>query len=272
VTILGPDREPFLDDEPLAPPADTGPQPEPEPEPEPETQPEPPPKGWNRRGLLGAVLGLAAVGATLIGSFLKLCTAQLSFGASPQEVLTVTSWRVDPSTQFDPLLAVSNGIPLVFGAVLVGFGAVAALFAAPPSAPLAMRRLARVLVAIGAAFLAGSVWTVGMQVSSMVDSFESLGRDEGFRGLTVSAEVGSGFWLLLGAALAAIVAMVLTLLPPSAGRRAKRAAAAGGGAIVWQLEDEDTQERVEPPTPGEAFPMLDEPLDLPQPYSPEHTP
>lgn len=266
MTILGPNREPFLDDEPLAPPFEAGDPPESEPEPDP--QPEPQPLGWNRRGLFGAALGLAAVGVTLVGSFLKLCSAQLAVDGTPREVLTVTSWRVDPSTQFDPLLAVSNGVPLVFGAVLVGFGAVAALFAAPPSAPLAMRRLARMLVAVGAAFLAGAVWTVGMQVSSMVDSFEALGRAEGFRSLTVGAQVGSGFWLLLGAALGAVLAMVLTLLPPSAGRRAKRAAAAGGGAIVWQLQDEDTEERVEPPTPGEAFPMLDEPLDLPQPYSP----
>src|SRR5262249_8778484 len=138
--------------------------------------------------------------------------------------VTYTAWQVSSGSPLDPISPGTSGIPLVIGAVVLGFGALAALLSAPASAPLGMRRIARRLTAAGAAFLVGAVWTTGMQVAASVRTYN------GFRDLVpfnddvaIHALPGTGLWLLVGAALAGLVAMVLTFLPRSSGRRSAAA-------------------------------------------------
>lgn len=96
------------------------------------------------------------------------------------------------------------GYPLVF-AVLMLFGA------AVLSRPVRTVRAAGVVTAVGTAFLAGVVWSIGLQLSSQVGLMREIEIMAG--GAVIEWDVGTGLGLLLVAVAFAVAATVLAFLP-----------------------------------------------------------
>jgi hypothetical protein len=187
-------------------------EPGPVPAPIPAAQPVPawpptPPPSRVRPATVGALLAVAAAVLVIVGSFLPLFIAEVRAAAGVGLTITITSWDfqakaasgLGPASRYGATAI--NGIPLVFGAVTLLIGGVLAFLAAARRSTPATSLAAALITALGAAFLAGTAWTIGMQVISWFDSFRPTGSATG-----VDLDAGIGLWILLLAAAAAITA------------------------------------------------------------------
>lgn len=167
---------------------------------------------WDRLRLAASVLGLAAGVLTVLGSFLTLFSLEVT-GGPLDSTVTVNAWGVDLSgdaTKFGELPI--SGPPVIVAAVLLLGASATCGYAALPGAAPVVRRVGGTLAVAAAAFLAGVVWTVALQVSSLIDSVGPTdGADTG--DLEADAGAGIGYWALLVAVALAIAAVVLAVLP-----------------------------------------------------------
>jgi hypothetical protein len=147
---------------------------------------------------------------TLLGSFLTLYTTKLG-----SLVLKITSWdiRADAGGQAIPSgLVPDNGAPLVLGATILLSAALLGLVANALPARLGIGRANILLAAAGAAFLAGTTFSLGMQELSWMELFAPrVVQSEDVRGT-----IGPGFWLLVVATVIALASPVLAWLPAQA--------------------------------------------------------
>jgi hypothetical protein len=202
----------------LEPNEDTPPRPDPV-----ESLPAPPPAPPRRPRrrpswrLLGVLVCFAASILTLLGSFMTLFRASLAFGQSNQVTVTITAWDIHAESDGRSLPGGSiaaNGAPLVFAATLLLAAALLGLYATAVPDRVGISRATIVLTAAGAAFLAGTTWTIGMQALSWKDLFgtpSGIGFDDG-----ADTNVAAGFWLLVVATVAALVSPLLAWLPARA--------------------------------------------------------
>ncbi|MFL6142384.1 MAG: hypothetical protein ACJ72N_11035 [Labedaea sp.] len=182
-------------------------------------------------------LCLVAAALTATGSFLPLFVSTVRLGYPNVElVTTVTAWGLRATANGLPDstngVAPLNALPLVLAVVLL----LAAVL-------LARRRAATAVAA--AAFLTGAVATVGMQELAWKHNFEPTGVTATIPNLGVDLAVGSGFWLLVGAAVLAVAAALGALARPGAGpvgEREEPETPRLGIPVVVRLPDE-------PPTP-----------------------
>lgn len=207
------------------------------------------------RRLLGAVLLVVAGVMAVVGTFLPLYQegddqqgddARRGLAVS----VTVTSWKyvfsnLPEGMEFSDVQSPQYGVPIVVAAVLL---AVAAALAFLPET----QRLAARYFAVGATgLLAGSVWSAGAVVASMVGNSE-MRADSG--GYTVSA--GEGVVLLGASVVVAVVGVVLL--------HARRAEPRPEGPAVYRVdgvEDDDDMD-----TPPFGIPVAEvEVAQLPDP-------
>ncbi|PWV80323.1 hypothetical protein SAMN05421630_109199 [Prauserella marina] len=173
------------------------------------------------RSLPVAVLCVLAAALTVAGSFIPLFSGELSLLGTRQLSIGITAWGFDTDAPTREGGVAVNGVPLVFAAVLLLVAAALVLFTARASGA-ARRGLGAASVTGAAAFLAGTVWTVGMQAASWVDTFRPTGDAAGDSDVGVDAGLSAGMWLLIAAAVLALAgaAWALVALLP-AGERAE---------------------------------------------------
>jgi hypothetical protein len=179
------------------------------------------PVRWHHTRHAASALSFASAALTLVASFLPLYSTTLSINGLGVDtvdpiVASATAWGVDVTGSPGPTVpdagaVLMSGYPLVFACFILVAAAVVSWFAAIPGALPVAHRTAAMSVGIGAAFLAGTVWTVSLQSMAVIDSVTQV-SDAGV-GIDVSATFGVGHWLLLTAALLAAVATVLVLIP-----------------------------------------------------------
>lgn len=164
--------------------------------------------------LLSVLLLFAASILTLVGSFQTLFTAQVTEDTS----VVVTSWDITAESAGRSISAggvPDNGAPLVFAATLLLAGALLGLVANAAPARIGIARANILLAAAGAAFLAGTTWTVGMQELNWLElfgpRFSSVRADPG-----TGTSIGTGFWLLLVGTVIALGSVVLSWVPARA--------------------------------------------------------
>lgn len=173
---------------------------------------------WHRPALLGALLCAAAGVLVLVGSFVPLFVGEAQAASGLGVKMSITGWDFQleaGGTSTTRTGAVpSNGIALVVGAMVLLGAALLGLIAASRSVHAPSRRLSGVVAVAGAAFVAGTVLTVGLQVISWFDSFRPTGVLATGQDTSTEVSVGFGFWLLVVAAAAAIVAAILAWVAP----------------------------------------------------------
>jgi hypothetical protein len=174
------------------------------------TQPTTGPPRWHAPRITAAVLCFAAFALVVVGLFLPLHSAELSFAGESVEV-TVTAWSADMADIADTAEVPKVGYPLVFAAIILACAAALCWYAATPAAPPGAGRVAGVTTLTGGAFLIGTVWTVALLVVNSVDSILLLGSLGG--GFDTEATYLVGYWLLLTAAALGLVATALSLVP-----------------------------------------------------------
>lgn len=234
------------------------------PPPEAETPPEvgwvPPPPAKDRRVLLrpvSALLFFAAALLTLFGSFMTLGTGTYRFQTEPMTSVTITSWEMtieqpgggvtglSLSSSVDPVPM--SGVPLMFAAVVLLAAAVLGLLAAAAPGSLGIARLTGITAAIGAALLVGTAWTVGMEMLYWAESFR-LTDSRVPNDFATSFTMGTGFWLLAAAVVAAVGAAVVAWRasrvsqPAMAREREEPETPRFGIPVVVRLPDEPQQE------------------------------
>jgi hypothetical protein len=175
---------------------------------------------WYVLRLVSVVLSLLAAAAAIGGSFLTLFEGELLSRGSTQVRLVVTGWtfRAEAGTGVNgsPTTAGSvahNGYPLAVAGAILMIAALIAFVASQRSAPPAVKSVAMIATAVGAAFLAGTVWTVGLQGAAFAESFRPIGSAPGGGLLTTASGFGAGFWLEVAGATLAVVAAVLVASP-----------------------------------------------------------
>lgn len=197
----------------------------------------------SRRRLLAAGCALLAAVGAMVGSFLDLFTGEIRFDGETRLSMSVTAWGFDVDGG-DPFGAVPmSGYPLMFATVLLFGAASTSALAAGAAATPGTTRGAAVVTVAGTAFLTGVVWSVGMELASLMSSFQPAGVTSG--GITAEKFLGPGLWFLLVAVALAIAAAVLSLLRP---RRTV--------PVVHQL----SPYQADLPTPRHGFPV---PVTLP---------
>ncbi|MEU3269602.1 hypothetical protein ABZ639_02085 [Saccharomonospora sp. NPDC006951] len=162
------------------------------------------------RSLLVAALCVLATALTVAGSFVPLFSGELSLRGTRQLSIGITAWGFDTDAPAQEGGVAVNGVPLVFAALLLLVAAALVVFTARGGA---RRGAGAVSVAGAAAFLAGTVWTVGMQAASWVDTFRPTGDAAGDSDVGVDAGLSAGMWLLIAAAVLALAGAALALLP-----------------------------------------------------------
>jgi hypothetical protein len=165
---------------------------------------------------IGVLLCFAASILTLLGSFMTLFRATVQFGQNSQLVLTITAWDIHAESAGRAVPAGStpdNGAPLVFAATVLLAAALLGLLATAVPVRVGIGRANIVLAAIGAAFLAGTVWTIGMQELAWREAFGSrLAISDTDNAVSVTV----GYWLLVIAAVVALASPVFAWLPARA--------------------------------------------------------
>jgi hypothetical protein len=163
---------------------------------------------------LSTGLFVASLLLVLAGSITPLFQLSLEYGPSHtnlSDVLTASAWQLSVADQapgetltnhtgISPLLI---GVPLLLCALLVIAVVVLRLRVARASEPARVVRTARVVGVVAAAFLAGLVFAVGMFETAWATfgSLSELGA--------LSTTIGTGFWLLVLAAVVGIAAAAL---------------------------------------------------------------
>jgi hypothetical protein len=167
--------------------------------------------GRNRRLVIAALLAFVAAGLAIISPFLPLFTGDVGLSSAAGLKLSVTGWVTEVLSSANEAgtnnvqAAAPDGYPLIFGGLLLLATAVAALRLRFGSAITGLPAT-RLLAGVAAAFLTGTVVTVGMQGIGLAGLVQVAG---------VSVGVGIGYWLLILAVLAALAAAVLVNLPSS---------------------------------------------------------
>ncbi|MEU0790854.1 hypothetical protein ABZ342_12350 [Amycolatopsis sp. NPDC005961] len=157
------------------------------------------------------VLVVLALALTVLATFLPFFRTEQLLGASDDEVArsVLRAWRVDYSFPGQAELSspsVPLGFPLLLASAILLTAAVLGIRQAATRRP---SPAARRTTLAGAAFLAGSVCTIGMHGASRL--FDD-------RPAQVDTTVLAGMWLLLAAVLAAAGAAVLSHRRFAAGR------------------------------------------------------
>lgn len=173
---------------------------------------------WFLFRLLGALAAVVAAVLAFVGTFLALVSGELTFLGNKVITLSVTGWDITgnpasgtPVSTFGA--PVRNGYPLAVAGALLVIAAILGVIGAARTAPRGAGFLAVLSAAVAAAFLAGTLATVAVQGTNLVDTFRSTGAAAGNAGYSTDAGLGSGFWLELVAAILAISAVVLAALP-----------------------------------------------------------
>ncbi len=150
--------------------------------------------------MIGALLSLAAAALTMIGMLQDLLTARIF-----TQTIAITSWDIRIETDGPSGSGIAggplNGVPLVFAVVVLLAAAVLGMLAAVRPAGARFGRASALAAVVGAAFLAGTVATIGMQVLGWLDAFKLPDNPD-------QLTVGPGFWTLVvgvGLAIAAAV-------------------------------------------------------------------
>jgi hypothetical protein len=212
------------------------------------------PVRWTRAGRLGTALCFGATVLVTVSLFLPLYIATIRFPqfvdvASGQRLI-LTSWgtrvefleaaRVNADTGSGPF----NGIPLLFAAAVLLTAAMLGVIVAARPSSTRFGRFRRLTTTVGAAFLAGTVWTIDQQVLSLAQNIRRVGQET-----TAEGAIGTGFWLQGLSVVLAIAAAVVT----------------------WRMaRQDDDREREEPETLPMGIPVLvhrlpDAPVDKPEP-------
>jgi hypothetical protein len=175
---------------------------------------------WYVLRLVSVVLSLLAAAAAIGGSFLTLFGGELLSRGSTQVKLVVTGWtfraEAGAGVNGSPTTAGSvahNGYPLAVAGAILMIAALVGFIAAQRSAPAVVKTVAMVATAAGAAFLAGTVWTVGLQGAAFAESFRPIGSAPGSGLLTTTSGFGAGFWIEVAGATLAVAAAVLIASP-----------------------------------------------------------
>jgi hypothetical protein len=162
--------------------------------------------------VVGALLCFVASILALTGSFQTLFSAELTERTN----VIVTGWDITAESDGQTIPAggvPENGAPLVFAATLLLAAALLGLLANAAPARVGIGRANILLAAVGAAFLAGTTLTIGMQELNWLELF----RPERFRtDAELDAGIGAGFWLLVVATVIALGSTVLSWLPARA--------------------------------------------------------
>ena len=180
-----------------------------------------PPQGRRHRpALIGALLCAVAAGLVLVGSFVPLFLGKVQGPGGLVMTMSITGWdfHVDASGTSLPTsrngAVPTNGVPLALGATVLLAAALLGFIAASRPSHAPSRRLAGVVAVAGAAFVAGTVSTVALQVISWFDSFRPTGLLATAPNTSADVSVGFGLWLLVGAAAGAVVAAVFAWVAP----------------------------------------------------------
>ena len=161
--------------------------------------------------VVGALFCFAASILALTGSFQTLFSADVTESTR----VVVSGWDIKAESDGRSIPAggvPDNGAPLVFAATLLLAAALLGLVANAVPARVGIGRANILLAAAGAAFLAGTTWTIGMQELTWLDIFRP--RSSSFRNNpNLDASIGTGFWLLVVATVLALGSIVLSWLP-----------------------------------------------------------
>jgi hypothetical protein len=152
--------------------------------------------------MIGALASLGAAALTMIGMLQDLLTAKIF-----TQTITITSWDIRVETNGGPGGGMTggpfNGVPLLFAVVVLLAAAVLGMLAAARPARTRFGRASALAAVVAAAFLAGTVATIGMQVLGWMDAFTIPDNPD-------QVTVGPGFWTLVVGVGLAIAAAVTT--------------------------------------------------------------
>jgi hypothetical protein len=168
--------------------------------------------GRNPRLVVAALLAIVAAALAIISPFLPLFTGDVGLSSTAGLKLSVTGWVTEvlgSATEAgtnNVQAAAPDGYPLIFGGILLLANAVAALRLSRFGPAATGLPATKMLAVAGAAFLTGTVVTVGMQGIGLAGLVQVAG---------VTIGVSIGYWLLIVAVLAALAAAVLVNLPAS---------------------------------------------------------
>ena len=159
-----------------------------------------------QRPVLSALttLLLCVAGGLAVGGSFGVLEEEFEQAGSQTITLSYTSWKLTQGGNYPSKLyfhAPHFGYPLVATGVIVVVAGLWLVLGRNTTA-----RLAAVIGAVGAGMLVGTVWAVCMVVAADLDAVD---RTAGFQ-LTWTS--GIGFWLVLGAGVAAAVGGILALL------------------------------------------------------------
>jgi hypothetical protein len=179
---------------------------------------------WYRLRLIAALLCLLAAVAVVSGSFLTLYSGRVQLLGKAELGVAITGWSLRVETGADRASVAStavkvaqNGFPLTIAGALLFIATLFGVVAARRSAPPVIQSGAVLTASIAAAFLAGTVWTIGMQLDGFAKNLPPMGALPGNDNVESVSSLGLGFALLLAGAVVAIVAAVLAAFPRPAG-------------------------------------------------------
>ncbi|HEV2777771.1 MAG TPA: hypothetical protein VGX25_00065 [Actinophytocola sp.] len=194
------------------------------------------------RRSLSTLLCCAAAVLTVVGSFQALYINTWRFGDQGETSYSITSWATRTDDRVGAFsVGIStplNGVPLTLAAVALLAAAVLGLRTAPWAADHRVGRMRGPMTALGAAFLAGTVCTIGMQVLGWVGGAREVERTAPVD-LSIDSSAGAGLWILVTAAVLAIAGAVLgRQAPVPVGTREEPDTPVLGVPVVIRLPDE----------------------------------
>ncbi|HEX4725182.1 MAG TPA: hypothetical protein VH333_21915 [Pseudonocardiaceae bacterium] len=198
-----------------------------------------------------ATMLLCVAGGLAVGGSFGMLEEESEQAGNQTLTLSYTSWHLTQGGNYPGKIyfhAPHFGYPLVATGVIAVIGGLLLVLGRG-----SLARLAAPIAAVGAGMLVGTVWTMGMVVSADLDAVD---KTAGFQ-LTWTS--GIGFWLVLGAGVAAAGGGILALLTmrPRAVRMA-----------VAEPDHEPVPPEDEPAVEGQA---VARPLPSPHPREPEST-
>jgi hypothetical protein len=108
---------------------------------------------------------------------------------------------------------VDNGYPLVAGGVVLFAAALLGLLASHRVASAAVKSVAVLTAAVGAAFLTGTPATVGAQGAGYLDSVHLPAAPPAVGAFSAVASFSTGFWVELAGVVLAVAAAILAAPP-----------------------------------------------------------
>ena len=191
---------------------------------------------------------LCVAGGLAVGGSFGMLEEESEQAGNQTLTLSYTSWHLTQGGNYPGRIyfhAPHFGYPLVATGVIAVVGGLLLVLGRG-----SLARLAAPIAAVGAGMLVGTVWTMGMVVAADLDAVD---KTAGFQ-LTWTS--GIGFWLVLGAGIAAAAGGILALLT----MRARPVAAGAESAEVESAEVE---------SPGSDELTVVRPSPSPHPREPE---